>query len=219
MYKYVISFGLVFLLASSGTFAAEKIKMNFNNEELSKVLEVYSKSTGQKFIIDPSVRGRISILNQTPVDSTEAFNQLSLALATNGFAISRQDDIMVVKAARNIQRDLIEVSSQLPPIKPQRMYTWIVTLKNVPVEHLIRDIRVLPSRDGELNSNISTNQLIITDWVTNLSRVAEIIKTIDQPMETQIKKRVEAARKERPLRTQGPHILSPEETPAKEKKE
>lgn len=209
MLKYVISSALVALLACSGASAAEKIKMNFNNEELTKVLEAYSKGTGQKFVIDPGVRGRISIFNQSPVDSAEAFNQLSLALATNGFAISKQDDIMVVKSARNIQRDLIEVSTQLPAIKPQRMYTWIVTLKNIPVEHLNRDLRILPSKDGEMNVNIGTNQFIITDWVTNLNRIAEIIQTIDQPMDAQTKQRIEAVRKERPLRGKGPLPKAP----------
>lgn len=104
------------------SFAAEtKIKMYFPKEDILKIIEMYSKATGQKFVIDPSVRGQVSILVQEPVSSEEAFNQLSSALALNGFAISKQDDTMIIQNARSAQRNLIEVNTTLPSLKPQRM--------------------------------------------------------------------------------------------------
>ncbi|ASD62414.1 general secretion pathway protein GspD [Bdellovibrio bacteriovorus] len=195
MLKYVISSLFVSILTLSQASAADKIKMYFNNEELTKVIEIYSKATGQKFIIDPGVRGKISIYNQEALEPAEAFNQLSIALATNGFAISKQNDVMVVKSARNVQRDLIEVSSEVPSVFPQRMYTWVATLKHVSVLDLNRDLRILPSRDGEMNVNAAANQIIFTDWATNLNRIAEILKAVDKPVDPATKKLVDASRR------------------------
>ncbi len=90
-------------------------------------------------------------------------------------------DTTIVKSARNIQRDLIEVSTEKPALKPERMYTWIYKAKNIPVVTINRDLRILPSKDGEMSITEATNQIIITDWVSNLNRVVEILKQIDVP--------------------------------------
>lgn len=50
--------------------ADDKIKMYYTNEELAKVIEVYSKASGQKFVVDPSVHGKISIFLQEPINET-----------------------------------------------------------------------------------------------------------------------------------------------------
>ncbi|MGZ3742304.1 MAG: secretin N-terminal domain-containing protein [Pseudobdellovibrionaceae bacterium] len=191
---------IVVMISLSIANAEDKIRMNFNNEELMKIIEVYSKASGQKFVIDPSVRGKVSILLQDPVSVEEAFNHLSSALALNGFAISKQGDTMVIKSARNIQRDLIEVSTERPSIKPERMYTWVYTVKHLSVESLNRDLRILSSKDGEMTINTATNQIIISDWVSNLNRVAELMKEIDIPLDAGTAKVVEASKKERESR-------------------
>lgn len=173
-----------------------KMKMYFNNEEIVKIIEKYSKASGQKFVVDPGVRGRVSIFIQEEVTLEEAFNQLSSALAINGFAISKQGDTMVVKAGRNVQRDLIEVSTNKPTLKPERMYTWIYTFKNISAESVNRDLRILPSKDGEMNVNRATNQIIFSDWTSNLNCIAEVLKEVDKKPDPETAKLIETAKKE-----------------------
>ena len=37
--------------------------MYFKEEEILKIIEIYSKASGQKFVVDPGVRGKVSIFN------------------------------------------------------------------------------------------------------------------------------------------------------------
>lgn len=187
----------VSFLFSIAAFAETKIKMYFNNEDITKVIEVYSKASGQKFIIDPSVRGKISIFIQEDIGLEEAFNHLSSSLAINGFAISKQGDTMIVKSGRNIQRDYIETTTKLPSLKPERMATWIYTFKNTSAENVNRDLRILPSKDGEMSVYADNNQIIISDWTSNLNRIADVLKEIDVKASPETAKIVEAAKKER----------------------
>lgn len=192
-----LSLVLVLFSFSFSFAASDKIKMYFTNEEILKVIEAYSKASGQKFVIDPSVRGKISILNQEPITIEEAFNQLSSGLAINGFAISKQGDTMIVKSARNIQRDLIDVSTEKPSLKPERMYTWVFKAQNIPVSIINRDLRILPSKDGEMNVNQAGNQIFITDWTSNIHRIAAILAEVDKPVDPQTAKLVKMAQDER----------------------
>lgn len=184
-------------LSALSAFAEDKVKMYYNNEEIVKIIEAYSKASGQKFVIDPSVRGKVSIFVQEPVSLDEAFNHLSSALAVNGYGFSKQGDTMVVKAARHLQRDRIEVGTERPDIKPERMYTWIYTVKNVPAEYVVRELRILASRDGEIAVNAKTNQLVLTDWASNLNRVADILSKIDQQPDPAVSKMIEENEKAR----------------------
>lgn len=76
------------------------------------------------------------------------------------------------------------------------MVTWIYTAKNVSVLDLNRDLRILPSKDGEMNANGNTNQMIISDWTSNLHRIAEILKEVDSKVDPATQKIIDAKRKE-----------------------
>ena len=196
----VLPVALCFCIASSLAQAEDKLKMSFNNEEITKIIEVYAKASGQKFVVDPAVRGKVSIFLPDNVSLEEAYNQLSSALAINGFGVSKQGDTLIVKSARNIQRDLIEVSTTKPTVVPERMYTWIYTAQNISASDINRDLRILTSKDGELSVHESTNQLIVTDWTSNIIRISEILKEIDKKVDPSIAKLVEASKKERETR-------------------
>ena len=182
---------------SSAHGAAATMKMNYTNAEIISIIEAYSKASGQKFIVDPVVRGKVSIFLPEAVSTDEAFNHLSSALALNGFAISKQGDTMVVKSARNVQRDFIQTSLELPAAKPERMATWVYTVKNMPAESVNRDLRILTSKDGEMSVNVRTNQLIFTDWVSNLHRVSDLFAAIDKPVDAATAKLIAEGTKRR----------------------
>ena len=198
MKKGLLIFALV--LQAIAVKAADTIPFTFQNEELSKVIEAYSKASGQKFILDPGVRGRVTILMPEKISVEEAFNQLSSALAVNGFAISKQGDTMVIMTARNIQRNLLEVTTQVPALKPERMVSYIYTPKYLTVDVLNRDLRILPSRDGEMNSFMPKNQLIINDWSSNVNRVAQLLAELDKPNSPETQKLVDMMKKNSEVR-------------------
>ena len=165
-------------------FAAEKTTIDFNYKQVDilKVIEDYAKASGQKFIVAPGVRARITITNSGPVTLPEAYNQMSLALALNSVGISKQEDVSVVNESRNIQRDLIDVGPELPALKPEKMFTWVINLKYSSADEINKQLRILTSKDGELVPYVRTNQILVTDWVSNLYRIAKIIKEIDVPV-------------------------------------
>jgi type II secretory pathway component GspD/PulD (secretin) len=175
------------------------ISFNFQDADLSSVIKEYAKMSGQKFIVDANAKGKVTIINKDPVTVEEAFNQLSTALAVNGLAISKQGDQMVVMQARAVQRNLIDVSTELPPMSPTKMATWIINLKYISADEVNRQLRILTSNQGEVFPFTHTNQLIISDYTPNLYRVAKLIKELDLPAAktpSKFAKAAEAAQKE-----------------------
>jgi len=176
-----ILFSLV-TLSINFVLAADKIKMNFVNEEIPMIIEHYAKESGTRFIVDSTVRGKISILNQDKVTLEEAYNQLSEALAINGFAILKKEDYSIIRNARSVQRDGIDVYiNEVPSLRPQRMATWVVTLKSVSARELQQNIgRLLNSSYGELQVYPEKNQLVVTDFTSSINRIAKMVLEMDK---------------------------------------
>lgn len=169
--------------------ASSRTTFNYNNEDLVKVVEAYARLAGVKIVIDPSVRGHITILNPQPVTLHQAFEDLSLALSLESYGFSRIGDTLVLRPARSLQRGLIEVRTSLPSVKPERMVTYILKLKHLPVVGVNREMRNLLSKDGELVPDANSNSLIISDWTSNLQRVHDLMVELDVPANTKMAKK------------------------------
>lgn len=179
--KPIIMFLLFFSLHALAATSEKTITYNFKDADIVKLIEDYSRASGQKIIVDPQVRGKATIFNATPITLDEAFNQLSTAMMINGLAFSKQGDTLVALQARSVQRNQIEVVTELPPLRPDKMVTWIVKLKNVNADDVNKQLRVLTSANGELVPYTRLNQLIISDYVSNLYRIQAMLKELDSP--------------------------------------
>ncbi len=185
----MIALALVSLMSFAAQ-AEKKISFNFVGKELVEVIETYSKASGQKFVVDNVVRGKITILNNEEITLTEAFNHLSAGLALNGFTYVKTGDVMVIRNARAAQRDGIEVfTNTLPNAQPTRMVLWIVDLKHVSSAAVQSNVgRMMTSSYGEMLSVQDKNQIIVSDWSTAIPRVAEMIKNLDVKSTPQMSK-------------------------------
>ena len=179
---------LIALFVSQAAFAATTMKMNYKNSDISTVIREFAGTFGEKFVVSPKVRGKISIFSPKKLERNEAYNQLSTALAINGYAITLEGNTHVIRNARVVSRGLLEVSRDVPQLKPERMYTWIYQAQNISASDLLKDLRLLASKDGEVSVHRATNQLVFTDWVTNIHRISSLIKAMDIKVSKTIEK-------------------------------
>lgn len=171
------------LLLSGSVFSATPAttKFNFENAEIMDVVKAYMNLTGQKFVIDVSVtRGKTSIFAPSEVSVEEAFNLMSEALAQNGLAIIDTGGTMTITQARNAIKAAIPTITKITSTKPERMVTYIHQTKHINASELEKYIRILVSRDGTMISP-TTNQLIISDWISNCDKMRQLIEQFDRP--------------------------------------
>jgi general secretion pathway protein D len=60
---------------------------DFPNVEITDVIKAISELTGKNFIIDSTVRGKITIIAPTKITVAEAYKAFLSALAINGFTV------------------------------------------------------------------------------------------------------------------------------------
>lgn len=154
---------------------------DFPNVEITELVKAIGELTGKNFIIDPGVRGKISIIAPSKITVAEAYNAFLSALAINGFTVVPSGAFWKIKSARNAQRDSIETYSGAYYPNSDQMITRIIHLKHISAEQVNRDLRILPSKDGEMSVYTPTNSIILSDYGSNIDRVMKIISQLDVP--------------------------------------
>jgi type II secretory pathway component GspD/PulD (secretin) len=74
---------------------------------------------------------------------------------------------------------MVETSTQLGDIKPQRLFTWVVQLNHIKADSFEKNLRNLISRDGDFFVDPHSNRLVLTDYISNLYKIKALIDIVD----------------------------------------
>lgn len=159
--------------------SASQATLNFVGADIESVIKAVGHYTGNTFIIDPRVKGTISLVSEQPVTKVEALRLLASALRLQGFAmVMTADFIKVVPEA--------EAKLQAGPVKTDGVRgdliaTQIFHLNYESANNLVQVLRPLISPNNTINVNPGTNSIVITDYADNLKRLGRIIAALDVP--------------------------------------
>jgi len=74
------------LLLMTAPVKAENVTLNFSNADLLAVINSVSQITGKNFIIDPRVKGKVTVISAKPLNEDEVYNVFLSILQVHGFA-------------------------------------------------------------------------------------------------------------------------------------
>ncbi len=154
---------------------------DYPNADIADIVKAISELTGKNFIIDPGVRGKITIVAPTQITVAEAYKAFLSALAMNNFTIVPSGKFLKIVPVRTAARSNIETYSGAYYPDADVMITRIAKLKHISAEEVNKNLRFLPTKDGEMNAYAPTNSLIITDYGSNIDRIMKILRELDQP--------------------------------------
>ncbi|NQZ00969.1 MAG: hypothetical protein HRT45_09935 [Bdellovibrionales bacterium] len=154
---------------------------DYPNADIADVIKAIGELTGKNFIVDPQVRGKITIIAPSQITVAEAYRAFLSALAINGLTVVPSGAFLKIKTARNAQRDSIETYSGDYFPNSDQMITRIIKLKYISADEVNKQLRILPSKDGEMVPYPPTNSIIISDYGANIERVMKIINQLDVP--------------------------------------
>ncbi len=152
---------------------------DYPNADIADIVKAISELTGKNFIVDPQVRGKITIIAPSRITVAEAYKAFLSALAINGLAVVPGDGFYKIKQARAAQRDNIDTFSGAYYPSSDQMITRIIKLKYISADEVNKQMRILTSTNGELVPYTPTNSLIVSDYGANIDRIQKILDQLD----------------------------------------
>jgi len=163
----------------------EGLVLNFRDAEIRDVVQTVAQATGQRFIHDSPLSGRVTILLEDEVSPAEALEVLNAALLLVGFATVPAPGgalkILPIEAAKGaapwLHRDASASSEQL--------VTTLVRLEAADPLELARIIGQ-ENRASVVVPYPPTRGLIIAAAEDRLARMIELVRALDQASATQL---------------------------------
>lgn len=178
-------FALCLVTVSMSQALAEKVTLNFSDADLVAVINSVSQITGRNFIIDPRVRGKVTVVSSTPLDEEEVYNVFLSILQVYGFAALPGDGaIKIVPDAVAKQNSSAVVSGATG--SSDRLITKVIKVSNINAAQLVPILRPLVAQQGHLAAYAQTNMLVITDRAGNIRKIDRIIEQMDRQVDSEI---------------------------------
>lgn len=156
------------------------ITMNFQNVDIPVLAKFISEITGQNFVIDESVRGKVSIISPTKVTPEQAYSIFQSVLQIKGFTTVKAGSVIKIVPSRVVRESAVLTTSQNPQVSQGDEYvTRMVKLRNIDASALVNVIQPMVSRDGLVAAFPEDNTLILTDDAYNIGRLLKIIGSLD----------------------------------------
>lgn len=168
--------------AQAATAAAATVTMNFVNADIEGVARAVSAIVGRQILVDPRVKGTVTLYSEQPVTQREAYLSFQSALRGQGFAVIESSGLLKVvpEADAKLQAGTVEVGNA-PKRSGDLIITQIFKLQFENANSMVTVLRPLISPNNTINANAGTNTLVITDYADNLKRIGQIISALDMP--------------------------------------
>jgi len=168
--------GLPVLVMAAPAAEAVTLQQNFQQAEIETVIEAVAKLTGRNFIIDPRVKGKVTLIAPGAMHPDDLYETLLAILRVHGFvAIPGKTAIQIVPA--NLARDQVPYENR--NAEESDWVTEVMPVHKVDATKLVAVLRPLVAREGHLVALSDSNRLIVTDSVINIERIKAILKRVD----------------------------------------
>src|SRR3989475_79285 len=166
---------------------AGEVVLNFQGADLQAVVKAMSQMTGRNMLIDPRVRGQVTIVSARPMSVAAGYQIFLSALKTQGFtAVEGPGDAVRIIPVAEAKAAAPVNEQDGPPRGGEQVVTHVVIGQHVAVAQLQNVLRPLMSPTSQLSVYDPANALIITDYADNVRRLLRIIERIDQPASTDV---------------------------------
>jgi len=160
---------------------AEPVTFNLKEADITAVVSTVADITGKNFVIDPRVKGKVTIISSRPMERDEIYQIFLSVLQVHGFAAIETGNVVKIVPSANAKQIAVPLASDKAPGRLDELVTRVIELKNVPAAQLVPILRPLVPQQGHLVAYPPSNSLVISDHASNIERLYEIIRRIDKP--------------------------------------
>ncbi|WP_420853007.1 type II secretion system secretin GspD [Rhodoferax bucti] len=167
----------------------EPITLNFSNAEVEAVARTMATLTGRNVVVDPRVKGTMTLVSDSPMSPARAYNHFLAVLRTMGYTVVQTDglDKVVPEAdAKLLGGSVTSTDSGTANAPGNQLVTQIIKLQFENANNLVAVLRPLINPNNPINVNPATNSLVITDYADNLRRLSRIVAALDVPNATDV---------------------------------
>lgn len=169
--------GWLFAVAA---LAADKITLNLEDADIEAVITTVSEMTGKNFIVDPRVKGKITVISSEPMDAEALYQTFLAVLDVHGFAAVPGEGVTKILPAINARQSAGFVEEGGAQGVGNEYVTRVIRVEHVNPLELVPILRPLLPQEGHLAAVAQAKALVISGSAANIQRLERIIRRVDR---------------------------------------
>jgi len=156
------------------------VTIDFDNVDIGVLVKFVSELTGKNFIIDDKVKGKVTVISPKKIPVSDVYKVFLSVLEVNGFTVVPAGNMIKIVPASLAREKSVETRIKNEPGAPDdRMVTQIVSLERANPDEIKRVLDPIISKSSSVISYPPAGILVITDYLSNIKRLQEIILSLD----------------------------------------
>jgi general secretion pathway protein D len=176
--------GALLALALTSAFAQQRLTLNFVNTEIDAVARALADFMGRPFIVDPRVKGTVTLTVDQPLTPDQALAALSSALRLQSVAVVQSGGVyrIIPEADAKLQGGSVNVGTPAAAgARGDEVVTQVFKLNYESAVAIAQVLRPLIAPNNTINAYAANNTIVVTDYAENVRRISRIIAAIDTP--------------------------------------
>src|SRR5688572_16510951 len=161
--------------------AQQRVTLNFVNTEIEAVARAMADFTGRMFVVDPRVKGTVTLIVEKPVGPGEAIGALASALRVQNIALVDAGGVIRIVPEADAKLQGGPVRTETTGARGDEMVTQVFRLNYESAVAIAQVLRPLIASNNPINAYAANNTIVVTDYAENVRRIGRIISAIDTP--------------------------------------
>ena len=152
---------------------------NFPDADIMDIAKTLGKLVGKNFILDKDVKGRVTIISNSPITCGDAWKAFLTALDINGYALIPSGKYIRIARQRDARdKQLRTYSGDYSP-NTDALITRVFPLKYLSADEVARNFRSFMPANSRIIPYDQTNTVIVTDTGSNINKLAKLLEILD----------------------------------------
>lgn len=165
--------------ASTGN-AEDDITLNFQAADINALINLVSQITGKSFIVDPRVKGKITLVSGGGLPADQLYGIFLSVLEVSNFAAVESGSVTKILPKNLIKQHPTPTTTTGSPDNSDEHFTHIITLAHASVAELLPILRPLLPPTAHIAPHTGSNTLILTGTGSNINRALNLIRQMDK---------------------------------------
>lgn len=154
--------------------AQETFILNYEDVDIKKVTQDIAQFSKKTIILDPRVKGKITIYSNANLDRDQVWNVYLRTIQVNGFSTISENGFLRVIPENEATRDKTSNYSS------GDFETAVIPLINRSTEEILPMIKPITGRQAHLSSIPSVNSILLVDRSSNVERIRNLLIDLDK---------------------------------------
>lgn len=171
---------LLFCFSAITNAEEQTWQVNLKDADIRAFVTQVADITGYSFVIDPRVKGKVTVVSNTPMDKDAVYEMFLSVLGVHGFAAIPGTGVIKI-VQQNDAKQEADNPKLLKRVPNEQIVTRVIQVNNANALELVPILRPMVAKYGHLAGVAAANALIISDHVANIKRISKIINELDSP--------------------------------------